>query len=813
MATLRKQRALENAAWRQSTEKLHKKTLKNSQNKIGSTNQNSRKIMGEAVRVIAAEIRLRRKAMVGLPARYSRFLEEQGVDPQTAAYLTIKTCLDLLSYGSFATECYYDQLCRKVASHVEDHARMLAFRKAEKNLLYAAREITNRQAKGRGHRRTKLLRAAKAGGIEWDSWNLKTRQELGIFLLHCMRLRTGLVEFPALGVGKQMRKYARLTDSAISWMKELIEEESLRSSLTPPTLIKPRNWEGVYRGGYYTEALRFPAIKLNATKYLKDADAIHQPKEYHCLNTLQKTKWALNQDLAGVIEECMERDLRIAGLPGSEATVPESPFTKRIPKEEMTEAQREVLKEYSLLARKIREQNATDRSLRLHLIQCMQTARSYRDRAFYYVYYSDFRGRKYPAYSPLSPQGPDFSRSLLKFWKGIPITSKPAEIMLASHGAAMYGNDKISLDERHLWVKEIEDHIVKCAEAPLDYDYWQEADKPFQFLAFCFEWSNYIKEGNSFYSHLPVQMDGSNNGLQHFSALMLDPIGAELTNLTPSDQPQDIYQAVANECKAMVQEEAHQGNSIARGWMDWGITRKTVKRSVMIIPYGGTLSAMRLYVSDQIQEGHAAGKAIPWANKGLRPTCWKESGYLAGKIMKAIDKVMKCANQTMDWIRDAARTYADAGLPLTWQTPSGFRVLQNYLKVSARRTTTVLDGTFIAMRFPNETDKIHKQRAVQGSSPNFIHSLDASHLTETVLACADQGIKDQMTIHDCFAVHASNAPRLSYQLRKQFVELHTPDLLDNFKRQLERYGPALPAAPTRGDLNLSAVLESKYLFS
>ena len=85
MATLRKQRALENAAWRQSTEKLHKKTLKNSQNKIGSTNQNSRKIMGEAVRVIAAEIRLRRKAMVGLPARYARFLEAQGVDPQTAA--------------------------------------------------------------------------------------------------------------------------------------------------------------------------------------------------------------------------------------------------------------------------------------------------------------------------------------------------------------------------------------------------------------------------------------------------------------------------------------------------------------------------------------------------------------------------------------------------------------------------------------------------------------------------------------------------------------------------------------------------------
>ena len=813
MSTIGKQRRLENSAWQASTALLFKNTQKNTARGIGSANKSSRRIMGEAVRIISEEIKLRRLATLGKPAKYTRFLESHAVTPQTAAYLTIKVTLDTLSYGQAASSCYYDQLCRRVASHVEDHARMLAFKLAEKNLLYAARMLADRQAKGRAHRRAKLIKASKAGGLEWKTWSPLIKLELGIFLIHCMRLQTGLIEYPAIGVGKQMRKYARLTESAVSWMQELLKEESQHSSLTPPTIIPPRDWDGIFRGGFYTEALRFPAIKLNSSKFLKDLDSLHQQNEFATLNTLQKTKWGVNHDVAEVIETCMERGVRIAGLPGTDMPLPENPFQQRIPRDEMTEAQTQVLKEYSTHARKVREENALNRSLRLHLIQCMQTARQYTGKSFYYVHYSDFRGRKYPAYSPLSPQGPEFSRALLRFHDGLPILTKQAEVMLASHGASTYGNDKVGLDERHQWVKENEAMIIRCAESPIDCEFWQVADKPFQFLAFCFEWSAYIREGNSFFSRLPVQMDGSNNGLQHFSALMLDPVGAELTNLTPSEKPQDIYQAVADEVRALVMTDAQQGNSVARGWLDWDITRKTVKRSVMIIPYGGTHSAMRLYVSEHLQDGFAEGRSVPWRNKGMRPTCWKEAGYLAGKITKAIDRVMRCANEVMTWIRNAARTYANAGLPLTWGTPTGFRVLQNYLKVGDRKTTTLLDGVIINIRLPYETDKIHKLRAVQGSSPNFVHSLDASHLSLTVLACAEEKIRDIMTIHDCFAVHAYHAPQLSYQLRKQFVNLHTPNLLNDLKLQLERYGPSLDETPERGSLNLNEVYTSNYLFS
>lgn len=45
----------------------------------------------------------------------------------------------------------------------------------------------------------------------------------------------------------------------------------------------------------------------------------------------------------------------------------------------------------------------------------------------------------------------------------------------------------------------------------------------------------------SYLSHLPVHMDGSCNGLQHYAALGRDEIGGKAVNLMPSDKPQDVY--------------------------------------------------------------------------------------------------------------------------------------------------------------------------------------------------------------------------------------------------------------------------------
>lgn len=67
-----------------------------------------------------------------------------------------------------------------------------------------------------------------------------------------------------------------------------------------------------------------------------------------------------------------------------------------------------------------------------------------------------------------------------------------------------------------------------------------EADDPWQFLAACFEVADAWRSPDpaAYESRLPVQLDGSCNGLQHYAALGRDLDGGMAVNLRPADRPQ-----------------------------------------------------------------------------------------------------------------------------------------------------------------------------------------------------------------------------------------------------------------------------------
>ncbi len=103
---------------------------------------------------------------------------------------------------------------------------------------------------------------------------------------------------------------------------------------------------------------------------------------------------------------------------------------------------------------------------------------------------------------------------------------------------------------------------MSYVESPKVNQGWMSAEKPWQFLAACFELSKlrkwqvdrqiYCIENNEVYeefgysSHLECFVDGSNNGAQHLSALTRDEITAPHVNLIPLDLPGDLYSYVAD---------------------------------------------------------------------------------------------------------------------------------------------------------------------------------------------------------------------------------------------------------------------------
>ena len=62
---------------------------------------------------------------------------------------------------------------------------------------------------------------------------------------------------------------------------------------------------------------------------------------------------------------------------------------------------------------------------------------------------------------------------------------------LAVHGANCFGEDKVSFDNRNGWVEENTDKIIQTATNPYEYKWWQDADSPWQFLAFVLNGKKY----------------------------------------------------------------------------------------------------------------------------------------------------------------------------------------------------------------------------------------------------------------------------------------------------------------------------------
>ncbi len=149
-------------------------------------------------------------------------------------------------------------------------------------------------------------------------------------------------------------------------------------------------------------------------------------------------------------------------------------------------------------------------------------AERFKDTLFYHEYYYDFRGRKYSNTSYFSEQGSDLSRGLLLRGDSKPIGKQGFFwlcVCLANNWGASSGRedgrntDKIPLQDRFQWVLDNEELLIKYAIEPKIVDGWMQADKPWEFLAGCFELYKFRQnqkhsEDYSYESSLEGYIDG-----------------------------------------------------------------------------------------------------------------------------------------------------------------------------------------------------------------------------------------------------------------------------------------------------------------
>jgi len=107
---------------------------------------------------------------------------------------------------------------------------------------------------------------------------------------------------------------------------------------------------------------------------------------------------------------------------------------------------------------------------------------------FYFPYQLDHRGRAYPVPQLVNPQSDDIGRSLLEFAEGKPLGERGAYWLAILMANSYWKKNKVSFDDRLAWVNRHEPEIIAFANDPLRvHRFWNEADKPWTFLAACQE--------------------------------------------------------------------------------------------------------------------------------------------------------------------------------------------------------------------------------------------------------------------------------------------------------------------------------------
>lgn len=589
------------------------------------------------------------------------------------------------------------------------------------------------------------------------------------------------------------------------WLEKAHEQCAEMNPDKLPMVCKPRPWTTPTNGGYLTAKLQHNIIETRDRGYLNELASRDLSKVYAAVNTIQETPWKINRDVLNVMQYAWDNDMPLGGLPRREREdLPTKPHD--------IDYNLESRKAWACEARKIHDANAKLLGARINISKKLWTARKFVDEAeLYFPHHLDWRSRIYPlcGTGTVNPQSNDSGKALLHFAKGIPL-GEAGGFWLCVHVANLFGIDKITMEDRVLWTMTHKDELLACAADPIRNQMWVDADKPWCALAAIFEFAGFMEQGDDFVSHLPIAMDGSNNGVQHLSAMGLDAEAA--VNLVPSELPQDVYLDVAQLVSSKVNSLALDGDEDARFW-EGKIVRKLVKQPVMTYAYGSTVNGMK----DQIKG--AATDLGYWDGLEMdEKTIAAKCGWLASLLYPSIGEKLQAAAEIMAWLKDTARVVTAEGLPVTWETPTGFLVIQKYMEQEENRIRSFINGASVATNYSSPTRNLNKRKQAAGISPNFVHSLDASHLMMTVNAMELNGITDIAVIHDSYGCHAANVDVMQYLIRQEFATLYSRDVLSNFREQLvsqvkEETAKKIRELPKKGSLDIHTVMDSQYFFA
>jgi len=782
---------------------------------------------------------------------------------ETLAFIGLSTMMDAVgSQGSLTSGI--DSIGFRISKAIEHQAWWSGFlaydkvmaRRVKAQVTKAHSALRYRQ-KAIRHIATKEGYRPSATLASHSKLRKKDRAVIGTFVINSVLSSTDIFQCTTEYVSAtKSKRFIDLTDEARQLLEDNDMDARWMAPVYQPMVVPPIPWTTFTDGGYLTDLSAGGDISLvrgatGAQRRAVEADmAVGEPSYVRAVNALQATPLAINDTVVDAVEWCWDEAKMFKKFPAAEAP------------------QRPVLPDdYEGLSDKVKSQHRAGLR-KWHLKRrevvanrhCMQSdLKTARDMQGYDQFYTpwnmDFRGRMYML-STFNYHRADHIKAMFQFARGKAVTDpKWIKVHLANCGDF----DKISkrsFEDRVAWVDMNHDQLIACAEDfKASFGDWSRADKPFQFLAAVVAYKEYCDHGAGYVCHLPPSLDGTNSGTQHYAAATLNKHDGYLVNLVPDDACQDVYAVVAKAVEERVKQDLtsdktlpyaiktdRYGNVVERGytptlgdlarlWLDFGITRTVCKRSTMTFGYSSNQNGMYDQLMEDFMvplERKAAYREIKKHPFGDDHVQRDAARYLANIQYETIRETLKSVSGAMDYLRCLSEALSKENKVMRSTSASGFPVFQRYQKTKRMRVRVFLwdreakiyKRSQITM-VEDRHDEIDSRKASNAVSPNLIHAADSGHMALTICAMLDsgKGITDFFMIHDSFATQAADTDTMYHLVRQVFVDIYGgtcffETLETEVREQLADADAKLKTPmPTKGDLDINGVLESRYCFS
>lgn len=266
--------------------------------------------------------------------------------------------------------------------------------------------------------------------------------------------------------------------------------------------------------------------------------------------------------------------------------------------------------------------------------------------------------------------------------------------------------------------------------------------------------------------------------------------------------------------------------------VDGMIDRKVVKQTVMTSVYGVTFVGARQQILARLYDKvESIMEAAPSAERDAKISRLRDLGvidpetgdvddrsmyqcsrYVAQLTLEVLEELFTSARNIMAWLGQCARLIARDGQPVSWITPLGLPVVQPYRRDSTHAVKTLAQTVVLVENSEQLPVSVSRQKS--GFPPNFVHSLDSSHMLLTAIEMERRGLTFT-AVHDSYWTHAADVDVMNKALRRCFLDLYSEPVLEQLRESFELRHPHIefPEVPTRGTLDIRKVIDATYFFS